>query len=144
MTALQWWCACYLTNSPVLIFWRFFSTDQCGFILYQEHHWIKKALQIRKDASGTVNPDEGAFMLSRTWNAILNISTRQASTTSRDHSEEDCREWACWKKPLKDNVGLVFVKYTNHQLEKCLTKWSKLMVPSDQMRQERPLQLISV
>ena len=33
--------------------------------------WIKEAIEIRKRARDTINRDEGAYMLSHTWNTIL-------------------------------------------------------------------------
>ncbi|CAM4464957.1 unnamed protein product [Leuciscus chuanchicus] len=33
--------------------------------------WIKEAIEIRKRAKDTINRDEGAYILSQTWNTIL-------------------------------------------------------------------------
>ena len=33
--------------------------------------WMKEAIEIRKRAQDTINRDEGAYMLSHTWDSIL-------------------------------------------------------------------------
>ena len=33
--------------------------------------WIKEAIEIRKRAQDTINRDEGAYMLSHTWDSLL-------------------------------------------------------------------------
>ncbi len=37
----------------------------------KNNHWIKEATEIKKRAQRTINQYEGAFMLSHTWDALL-------------------------------------------------------------------------
>lgn len=68
----------------------------------EESRRIKEAIEIRKRAEDTMNRDEGAFMLSHTWDAVLQTSSdnggrlqlrtadKDTSATSDDASEEEC------------------------------------------------------
>ncbi len=41
------------------------------------HCWIKETMEIRKHAHKTIKRDKGAYMLSHTWDALLNKTTGQ-------------------------------------------------------------------
>ena len=47
----------------------------------KHQRWIREAIEIRKRGPGTMNRDEGAYLLSHTWSSVLQ---RRTDSRGRD------------------------------------------------------------
>ena len=53
--------------------------------------WIREAIEIRRRARNTINRDEGAYMLSHTWDSLLQRTPDGGGRGRPDRSVKICQ-----------------------------------------------------